>query len=1117
MLNPNRLLQYWFDATCFGGGGEVEFDTSTPLWELDAQQMLSGLLDSNLTREVLRKYEEQCADTTFGDRPVPVVICARWFVPSDGTERMPLLLIPGLLDVGGTLQPNPQMRPWIPWQRLAHDGTATEQPMVCTLDALRAHQVTMGDLPDDGTWRTTAERALTLFDALCGIDDDPSSGGQVTADSLMLRIWDCPDSHVSTASMLHALRSTLEEKGEQFVTRPLRALLGISTQSNAVRRANELPDDTMLQPKLLCGIVDGTCRLSMGDRNVLLEFGSQQAGDSLVVHAAEGTHASAVALSAMANHLTESALRGERVPSMALFASSDTLARIASALAQRPPVGQTALPSRWLPRISQDATQPETRRVLGPIPSVAMCYRPCSGYHGGVQAFEFVSGHPFMGDGARYCDEWYLPRALTYYLDCVSSYMGRRIREVVDAARLLSERLRRVDQDRCELVDAYANVCHASELMRERDALLQQIIGLRNDHRATRAGFDRWNKLAMQFAEQSRPQKRAKATGKEMSEEEFISKHIRIGETIPQGKTSLAEVCEAYRVEIGRIESQIIRLREESTEVNRRVRSFASEGQRCAQTITLLQHSCGLTQQQIKSLESTIDGREVSIGQLDDVLDQTVRPAEFWLAVHIYEAHWLSMAQREGSLQRALKKGGVIAWRALSNLCPINLIPAELASAFVLEARGKLAQTPIPPLDLAVILDADCMDVASGAAVLGNASRVLAFGTEASLGPNQPQGRVSDALYASKVVREEWEDVKSKFLSMSGASSLARALFARLGGSEVFLHEVDGAYGELVDLRSELRPTEQLRSIRMPSNSADDPAYPLLGIIPALSHVLVPDSAWKQVGPSRTNRAEVLAIARWLNRHGRQICDRYDSATQACIAVISAYKEQAGLLKEHLRSLTGLPPEALVVTTLREAKGRSWPMVVASATCGPTAYEDDCACTASDVLSLMAACAQDALLLFWGGTWLKSDDAAALTYVRRAAMVGRLYSVVRERKKDAATQQESPKHLTPGTRLPMNLDLRAKPMSLTSLLKELVEHGDLPALPSTSKMNLALEQVGLIERVGDEGVQKGWRPTPAGREIGILTTTDRKGNPFCSYAPSTKAVVLSTALTVLGV
>lgn len=1111
MLEPQHVLRYLSHATSLGGGGEVAFDGDVPSWSVDVEALTGGILDADVTREVLGAYALQCADVPFGERPVPVVLCARWFVAQEDEAPIPLLLIPATLDVGGSIRRDPKRLAWIPWDRLATDGTYGAQPTVCTLDTLRAHQQTMRQLPDDGGWATFVERALALFDAVCTIEGDPTANGRLDAASVRLRIWDAPDELAATSELLDALGSGIVSKGTGSLPMPLRTLLGDQSRQ-AVATRDELHSDELLDSKLLCGVLDVRPGLSANDRATLLRFVRQHSGDVLAMHAPEGTNRVAVALSAMANYLTECALRGERAPVIACLGTDATLAAISRALLERPFAGQTSLPSRWLPRIAQDDARPESRRILGPVPTVAMERRVMSGEGDAVAgAFRAYLGHPLLGDAASYSDPWYVPKATIYFLDCVSGFLGRRVREVAEAATALSERLRQIDQERCELIDAYANVCRAARMLAERDELLHSVVELRTKYREAREQLRRWDALAVQ-----NPVRRTRVGRPEEDQRELVRKSTHIGETIPVGHRFVTDVCDAYRTELERIERELDELRGRSAEITQRVRASASEGQRCVETIAHLQVACGLTAEQTKWLESTIDGRDVAMGRLDDVLDRTVRAAEFWLAVHVYEARWLIFAGRDDSLARALRSRGVVRWRASSNLCPINLIPCRLASAAIMDARGEHVQAPLPPFDLVVALDADECDVATGAVMLGHAGRALVIGSEASLGPRQPQGRTSDALYALGEVRDSWEELVSAHLVASGGASLARALFRRLQGECTQLVDVPHAYDEIDDLRGALVPSEMLRSVRVPPSGADDPSYALLGIVPTLSHVLVPDSSWQQIGPSRVNRAEAMAIVRWLGKHARRISERYELHGLPAIGVVSAHRAQARLLGELLAETSAMRHGQVEVVSLGEARGRTWPVVVASATCGPAAYRDDCACDASAVLSLMAAHCQDAMVLFWGGAWLKSDDPAALTYLRRATLVGRLYSVVREgriaRKARLSTQ---PRHLDDASQLPPERDLRAKPLSLTTLLRRLHKQGELPSVPSTSKMNRALEQVGLIERVTADGGHSGWRPTPAGREVGILATSDRKGNPFCSYAPSTAAVIASTAMELL--
>ncbi len=1114
MIDTGMVLHYLSNAARFGGRDDVPFDEEDQLWELGDEALVTGQLDVDVTREVLEAYASLCPDVPYGERPVPIVVCLRWFVPEDEAPRMPLLLMPGTLDVGGSLRPDVHASAWIPWRRFAADGTKADVPTVCALDAFRAHQEGMSDLPDDGSWRFAVERASATFDAVCGIESDANANGIVRSAPILMRIWESPDALASASSLLDVWARECDSDGPGCLTGPVRKLLGMPTTDEEGERGNDLPQDELLEPKLLCGIPDHMPTLGQGDKSALIAFTRQHDGDLIAMRAPKGTNSLAVSLAAMANHLTERALRGDAAPVMLCVAADTTLEGMESLLSSRPAAGQTALRSRWLPRIAAASDGSEARRILGPLPTI--CTTQLAVESARPESGSLVSrlGHPLMGDVITYAESWYVPQACTYFLDCASGFLGQRIRDVGDAAEMLSERLRRIDQDRCELIDAYANVCRAAELLKERDALLRKIGSLREDHKHTRDILRKWERLAQ---ENPQPTRRAAMGRLDADQLDIISANALPEETLAQGCKLLSEVCTAYRKELRRIEEAIDLLRQTTTDLSRRARASVDDGQRCASTVARLHALCGLTMAQSQRLSATIDGRDVSMRRLDEILDQTVRPAEFWLAVHAYEARWLLLGQRGDVARNVLCGGGVVSWRAVANLCPVRLVSQNLAAAAMHDLVGTRGASAAPPADLVVALDADLLDVASGVAVLSGANRALVMGTTSSLGPQQPQGRTSDEVYAAKALGDAWPLVVEAGLSASGRSSLMRALITSDGVTRTSLYEGSGAYGELADLRSDLCPDEPLRTARIPSNSADDPSYPLLGIVPALSHVLVPDSSWQQVGASRTNRAEALALVRWLSKHGRQLHERYEAYDGVPIAVVSAYRAQTRLLSKTLADIKELPQDAIEIVALSDVGMRRWPVVLASATCGPAAYAGDCACDASSIMASLTACALDAIVLFWGGAWTKSDDPAALTYLRRATMVGRLYSVIRSgglRKRP--NPLTNPKHMDDETRRRLEVDLRAKPLSLTALLRKLVARGDLPLQPSTSAVNLALEQVGLIERVSDQGVHKGWRPTPAGREVGILGTTDRTGTPFCTYAPPSEAVVASTSLALLA-
>ena len=1111
MLEPNSILRYLSNATRFGGRGEVAFGEGIRTWELDVDSLGIGLLESDLTREVLEAYSKKCPDVEYGRREVPIVICLRWFEPLDGSERVPLLLMPGLLDVGGALHLMDDANAWIPWNRLAADGSRGSMPTVCTIDTLRAHQATMDKLPKDGSWKLAVERATKLFDTICTIEDDKTAQGTVISNSSLLRIWDDRDGFVAASQVLASLAKRYDERGSEALSPTLRTLLLANEDETKDDDKHAAVDDALLGSKMLYGIPDHLEPLSQNDRDALRDFGAVDSGATFLVHAPGGTNSVTYALAAMANHLTECALRGDRAPVMACTATDSTIAQIEEIMEKRPPAGQTSLPSRWLPRIATSIGQNRQKRVLGPLPFFAVRRDVVEHRPDDSRSLYEVIGHPQLGDGMAYCSSWYVPQATTYYLDCVSAFLGLRVREVSDAIERLSERLRRVDQDRSELIESYAQVCFGASLLKQRDKLLHTIGALRDEYRSTRLALRKWQQV-----ERDNPVSRNRRGKVEQTQEELIAQNASPSEIIPHGRKFVKEICEAYIAELERMEAQISELRVQSAEYTQRVRRVSVEGKRCVNIISRLQETCGLTEDQAQRLESTIDGRDMAVQVLDSTLDNSVRPAEFWLAIHIYEGRWLMLAQHEGTLTKALDQGNVISWRALANFCPINLIPHQYVASSIRDMDVDEYNGPLMPVDLAVALDADEVDVATGMSLMSCAERMLALGSEASLGPVQPQGSTSDEVYTPDEMSADMGELNRLSLTASGSSSLFGLLRACERVSNGNLTDVRFAYGELGDLRADLFPHESIHPMRVPSNSADDPRYPLFGIVPALSHVMVPDSAWQQIGASRINTAEAMALCRWLDKHGRQICERYRSYSKTPIAILTPYVEQRDILAQQLRKCRGVSADAYRVLTLREAQGQSWPVVLVSATCGPQAYVGDISGGSSSVLALCAAAAQDALILFWGGAWIKSDDRAAQTYLRRATMVGRLYSVVRAgglRKRP--NPRAEPKHMDYESQRKLEVDLRAKPLSLTALLRKLEAQGEINHVPSTSSMNVALEGVGLIERYEDEAGHKGWRPTAAGREIGILGSTDRLGNLFCSYGPSAEPVIASTAVAFL--
>lgn len=1101
MLEPTTILSYLRDVTDLVDTTAAAPSADAPRWVVSYDDLYAGGLSSHTTREMLLAYAYKFNDVAFGDRSIPLLCCLRSLLTDDEGARIPLLCVRAMLDANGTLAPYPESSAWIPQNVIASSEYFNSEFCVCDLDTYCAHAAALSSLPDDGTWTGALTKAVDLFDSVNELTEERLASMSASIDDMtcVLSIWERPDDALDATRMLgRVIPSFIAEDDLALLSGPLRKLLLEAPAPDEEQdMAEELPDDVLLAPKLLCGIPDYLPSLKPREREAVCTVARQQSGDVLAISAPKGTDSLTVAIAAMANQLTYSALRGDQAPLMACIAPMATIQNVLSLFSNRPITGQVALNSRWMPRISMPGTTSRERadkRTLGPLQALCLVHTADgSDIPPSSQCMRQPYGHAQGGDTALYGDAWYVPKASIYYLDCISSYMDERVQNLGQARMRLSERLRKIDQDRCELIDSYACVCRASELLKRRDGLVARIGRLRRGHTVCRERLRFWENLA----QTTRTHK--SILGKPAADQEaIIARHAQRGEDLAVGKTTLEDVCAAYRYEILRIETSIDRLRGAAANLTKRIRSSGPEGKKCTEIIRRLAKTCPLDASQLAMLEASIDGRsgEVSMEQLEDVLDCTIRPAEFWLSVHIYEATWLLYRHRAISTMHSGRDATSGAWRGWSALCPFSLIPTDIAVGTVCALTG-LGKGRV---DLAMVVHADAFDIPRGIAAASASNRLVLLGSVATMGSAPLRKDTFDEIQGTALAGESaWTELKESGIAVSLNMSLYEFVLKKAHIPMFALCDTERSYGELDDLRMDLFPGERLRTNRLPANSADDTEYPLGNVVPSLSYVLVPDSSWVQRGPSRQNRSEVLALGRWLQNHVREILSCYRGGTDAPLVLASPFAAQTRLLAEFVSGLSPAIRARIETRSLHELGEDTWPVVVLCMTCGPDAFNGLGCANAKNVLATIAAAAKDALILFCGGVWMRSHDDVAKAVLKHSTRVGRLFSSPRKAKEDTAQGE---------------LVLRTKPLSLTALLSSLKARDEIAEIPSTSEVNKALLKAGLIERVkGADHV--GWRPTPAGREIGILATKDHFGHLYCSYTRESE-VVIATVVETMG-
>lgn len=1103
MLEPEKVLDYFADVSLLGTGPVVGLGADVPSWEVGIESVRAGLLDAELTRAILQSYCDAHPDVPFGMRRVSVICCLRHLVATDGSRTDPLLLIPGLLDADGHLAPTRWGRAWIPNDKVVMRSVHDRTPAVCDLDALRTHQFAMRSLPNDGSWGTEVQHAIDLFESVCTLNEEAlaNEGLRVRRDTCLIVAYEHPLTSWTAAGVLDIANKRLRTEGRGGISEPLQGLLGIRPEEGERPGGSDMLEeatakDKLLDLKLLCGLPNHMEPLGQREKSAVISFTKKSELPVATLMAPKGTNQAGVALSIMANMLTECALRGDRAPVMLCTGPWDELEDMMRAFAERPKTSQSAIPSRWIPRISNHG-DPARRRVLGQIPTPFMLH--ASEGDPWVEnrvALPQTPGHEAASAGSWYADLWYVPKAATYFLDCASTYLQSRVHDTHEAIMLLSERLRLIDQDRCELIDAYQDLCDASARMRERDNMVSELSYLRGKHAYLRERLVFWSDVAAR-----NPQKRSLVGRAPVNQIALVTQHMEQGEELAKGREFVSDVCAAYHAEVIETERMIETLRRESLNLSRQVRASAPIGERCSKIIGRLVQSCGLSTSDASLLESINDGRDVSLEHLDAILDTTVRSAEFWLAVHVFEGRWLDASLKSEAFKRAAGEGGVEGLRVRAHLCPFSMATVDSALGVLVADYGDVHNLDEDPIDLLVVLDADRVGPTRGAALLSRAKRCFVTGTHATFGPIPLLGAASDELRATQIIGANSSELFERHLDSSSTSA---SLFTALREHDEYdvgsLQDTTASYGEIDDFRVQLCPEEQLRTNRIPSNCADDPGYAFSSMVPSMSYVLVPDSSWERCAGSRRNRAEALATMRWLSNHADELVRMVGDAGGR-IGLVSPYHAQSDLLAELAADLPSELSAVMDIMALYEVGNRVWPLLVFVATCGPESYREEGQDWPARILSLAAASTSDALVAILGSAWARSGDEAALALMRRSMRVGRLFSMAREKTASVGSQTLPP--------IPQSPNLRAKPMSLTALLTSLEKQGEIAEKPPTSEANKALSNAGLIERATTELGAKGWRPTAAGREVGILQKIDRNGNPYCAYAKSAEAVVAS--------
>lgn len=548
---------------------------------------------------------------------------------------------------------------------------------------------------------------------------------------------------------------------------------------------------------------------------------------------------------------------------------------------------------------------------------------------------------------------------------------------------------------------------------------------------------------------------------------------------------------------------------------------------------------------------------------LDGALDTTLRYAEFWLAVHYYEAQWLLTDDFVPEDERFKTTRDVVDryWPQAASLTPCFVMTVyQVPKYFGRYVKpGEPARFDTGRIDLLIVDEAGQVDTALGLPILGLASRAVVVGDEKQLAPVWSLDEETDREMAegAGVPAETWRaGLRERGLTCSAPSSLMRAArhasrwsFGE-GEPGLLLREHFRCDPAIIGFCNELLYDGLLEPKRKATSSR------LHGLHPAFTWVDVPSSQDVRQGSSRVNRAEAQAIAQWIVENYPYFLDLYRHqeedpdgrvAEDELIGVVTPFSAQARLIRQEIvraaaeasgevslpRNLAG----RITVGTAHRLQGAERPIILFSAVYGTTRERSGFIDATPELMNVAVSRAKDLLVVFAAPN--RRDVGPVFGVMSRFA---RRPAPARGHRPDAAGELPAPAAPTP----PVRGDASTPPTgggapppssrvgepttpcadtpsatppedespqrSLTAVIRQWEEAGHLTEDDeglTAASLNPRLAEVGLL--AGEPGH---WRPTPLAALLGVveIERTGASGTPYTSIGYTAQAQQLLSAL-----
>lgn len=309
----------------------------------------------------------------------------------------------------------------------------------------------------------------------------------------------------------------------------------------------------------------------------------------------------------------------------------------------------------------------------------------------------------------------------------------------------------------------------------------------------------------------------------------------------------------------------------------------------------------------------TDDIREVNISELNGILDITLRYQMFWLAVHYYEARWLSGEGNDLTEKQIDKTFLNVQDKRLHRMAMLQ--PCMVMTFFMLPSVFEVYEEKRFPyfqnIDLLIVDESGQVSPEMGLPSFALAKRAIVVGDVHQIPPVWSVNDWVDYKMAYKYgIADDKEVFESQNLNCSASSlmnvSCGVCQFQRYEDERgLFLCEHRRCYEEIIEFCNDLIYKKKLRPVR-PDVFEKDKLKRLGKDVPAMGHKHVEHDESESVLGSRRSVEEASAIAEWLSNNLEAVKTAYTKdgkfKIDETIAIITPFKTQVSIIKNALEN-----------------------------------------------------------------------------------------------------------------------------------------------------------------------------------------------------------------------